>query len=161
MGYNRSTAFAKFWEGPFDISITQTNSEAAPEAADQIDDFNAKITEWQVRLKSSLAQNIKMNGIGGWRLSRSLKPTSVKDFGKISRIGFSFLREGIFVHKGVGRGYVMNGDSVVKTSENAAFVRHPKPWFNPVIERYIPELDAIIKANSDTNILNTYRIFIR
>jgi hypothetical protein len=159
---NRGAAFEKGWTGPFDIHIKETGSSSkeikSPEA---IEEFNSKILNWQTRLRSSLVQNIKMNGIAGYRLRRSIKPTVFYDYGEINRVGFSFLREGIFIHKGVGRGYVMEGDVVIKTSHSQGFNRHPKPWFNPVIEDYIPELEKIVYEFAENAIVNTARIQIR
>jgi hypothetical protein len=55
----------------------------------------------------------------------------------------------------------MQGGTVVKTSKSVGFNRRPKPWFNPVIDAFIPELGEIIKAYSDTAIVNSTKIFIR
>jgi len=49
----------------------------------------------------------------------------------------------------------------VKTAKTQGFNRKPKPWFNPVIESFIPELEQIIKEYADSAVLNTVRIFIR
>jgi hypothetical protein len=87
-------------------------------------------------------------------------------------IGFKIERHGVFVHKGVGRGYIMEGGAVIrgyktdpglkKRAKNSkrttaaiqkstgALKRHPAPWFNPVIENTVPELaDKIAVINAD------------
>jgi hypothetical protein len=87
-------------------------------------------------------------------------------------IGFKIERHGVFVHKGVGRGYIMEGGVVIrgyrtesglkkqaknstrsvasKQKTTGTMNRHPAPWFNPVIENTVPELaDKIAVINAD------------
>jgi hypothetical protein len=94
-------------------------------------------------------------------------------------IGFKIERHGVFVHKGVGRGYIMEGGVVIrgyktplgikKQAKNSnrsvaskqkisgTINRHPAPWFNPVIENTVPELAdkiAVINAEAVINELH-------
>jgi hypothetical protein len=94
-------------------------------------------------------------------------------------IGFKIERHGVFVHKGVGRGYIMEGGVVIrgyKTTSGKKTVdgksnrsvaskqkttgtmnRHPTHWFNPVIENTVPELAdkiAVINAEAVINELH-------
>ncbi len=55
-----------------------------------------------------------------------------KNAGVINRIRFRFKKSGVFVHKGVGKGTPI--EKVGSTN------RKPKPWFNPVIEKYANEM---------------------
>lgn len=127
-----------------------------------LEEFNSKIMDWGSRVKAALPSSISSHGISGKQLRRSIKNRYKYDYGEIDRIGFAFARHGVFVHKGVGRGYVMQGDTVVKTAKTSeGFNRSPKPWFNPVIESYIPELQQIVSDYTDKAVLNTVRIFIR
>lgn len=94
-------------------------------------------------------------------------------------IGFKIERHGVFVHKGVGRGYIMEAGVVIrgyKTSSgikkqgtnanrsvasiqkiSGSIKRHPAPWFNPVIETTVPELaDTIAVINADAVINELY-----
>jgi hypothetical protein len=87
-------------------------------------------------------------------------------------IGFKIERHGVFVHKGVGRGYIMEGGIVIrgyktlsgikkkannsnrsvasKQKTSGTMNRHPAPWFNPVLENTVPELaDKIAVINAD------------
>jgi hypothetical protein len=151
--------------GPFDVSIEETGktqrwerTQWAPEAAE---DFNQKLMAWGAKVNAALPGSISAHGIGGKRLSRSIRNTYYYEFGEIYRLGFSFAREGIFIHKGVGRGYVMSGGIVVKLSKSLGFNRKPKPWFNPVIQSYMQELEDIILSYTDTAIINSARIYIR
>lgn len=164
-GKNRSGAFSRSWEGPFDIDLTDeantTSRYARTQNLEKVDDFNAKLLAWQEKVKAALGPSISESGIKGSKLARSIKGTSKEQYGEIYRLGFSFKREGIFVHKGVGRGYVMKGDTVVKISKTEGFNRHPKPWFNPVVESFIPELAEIVHDYYEGAILRTGRIFIK
>jgi len=77
--------------------------------------------------------------LGMKHTSQGPKLTSIKTqfreiYDVISRIRFSFKRSGIFVHKGVGRG------TLASEVGNSLSLRKPKPWFNPVIEKFADEL---------------------
>lgn len=92
-------------------------------------------------------------------------------YGQIESIGYSFERHGVFVHKGVGRGYIVIGNTVVRgrrpsnamkkfAKENGREAesmilsgpirRHPVDWFNTVIEKNVPELaDKVAELNAN------------
>jgi hypothetical protein len=123
--------------------------------------FNEKLKVWGAKVNAAMPGSISSHGIRGSHLSKGIRNTYYYEYGEIYRLGFSFPREGIFVHKGVGSGYVMRNGVVVKTSKSTGFNRQPKPWFNPVIESFIPELGEIIKEYAETAILNSTRIYIR
>jgi len=92
----------------------------------------------------------------------------------IDRVTYTFERHGVFVHKGVGRGYEMQGGMVVHTakSEDPATrqptwwgdeprPRLPNDWFNPLLEQNLPELaDKLAEINADA-VLNATRMMIR
>ena len=160
---NRRGASRESWDGPFDLGIEDSATErySRSKNTEEMDAFNEKIKAWGLKVKATMPASISAHGIRGKKLSGSIKNTYYYDYGEIYRLGFSFAREGIFVHKGVGRGYVMSGGTVVKISKSQGFNRKPKPWFNPVIESFIPDLDEIIQEYSETAILNSTRIFIR
>ena len=161
---NRSKAFSKKWEGPFSIELREEgtpHAQATPKTTEEVNSFNDRLKSWGLMVKADLSYSAKSMIKSDKRLSRSIKNTFYYDSGEIYRLGFSFLREGIFLHKGVGRGYNMQGDEVVKTSKTAGFNRHPKPWFNPVLQSNIAELEDIIHDYAEKAILNTLRIYIR
>ena len=160
-----SGAFNGSWEGPFDIGIeeqgktqrfarSQWNGEEAQA-------FNERLIAWGAKVAAAMPQSISSHGIYGKSLRKSIKTTFFYEYGEIFRLGFSFARHGIFVHKGVGRGYVMSSGTVIKTAKTQGFNRKPKPWFNPVVESFIPELEKIIFDYTDTAIINSSRIYIR
>lgn len=160
----RKGIFKGSWEGPFDISLQETGQTQRFQRSrntDEMNAFNDRLKAWGARVNAALPPSISGHGIGGRKLARSIRNTYSYEFGEIYRLGFSFAREGIFVHKGVGRGYVMQGGTVVKISKSPGFNRRPKPWFNPVIGQFIPELEEIVKEYAETAIINSTRIFIR
>ena len=97
------------------------------------------------------------------KLRASLSSKISRNFGVSDYIGFSFERHGVFVHKGVGRGYQSTNGIVTRTAKNPAKIRERQPdeWFNPVIGRYVPELaDKIAEINADAAV-NATRMQIR
>lgn len=161
----RKGAFNGVWEGPFDVSIEEQGktqrferSQWSPQAAQA---YNEKLIAWATKVNASLPASLSSHGIGGKQLRSSIRNTCFYEFGEIYRLGFSFSREGIFVHKGVGRGYRMNKGVVVKVSKTPGHNRIPKPWFNPVIEANISTLEQVVIDYTKTAIINSARIYIR
>jgi hypothetical protein len=107
-------------------------------------------------------------------LNDSIKSLTKKSYGVIDRVTYTFERHGVFVHKGVGRGYEMQGGMVIRTakSEDPATrqptwwgddprPRLPNEWFNPLLEQTLPELaDKLAIINADA-VLNATRMLIR
>jgi hypothetical protein len=107
-------------------------------------------------------------------LGESIKSITKKSFGVIDRVTYTFERHGVFVHKGVGRGYEMQGGMVIRTakSEDPATrqptwwgddpqPRLPNEWFNPLLDQTLPELaDKLAIINADA-VLNATRMMIR
>lgn len=129
--------------------------------------FNAKVSAWGKKVDEALRKSIKDNIDNDKKLSRSLKQ-NYRHYGKtpgegeeITSIGFRFKEEGVYVHLGVGRGYNMEGSTRILTKKtNKKWNRQPKPWFNPVVEQYIPELIEIVREYCGSLIVNATRIFI-
>jgi hypothetical protein len=101
------------------------------------------------------------------KLVNSIKPSTKQTLGEIDTISFSFERHGIFVHKGVGRGYKMNKGTglVIRTAKkrepNARVKdRIAVEWFNPVIDLNAPRLaDQIAEINANA-VLNASKLRI-
>ena len=96
------------------------------------------------------------------KLVNSIKPSTKQTYGEIDTISFSFERHGIFVHKGVGRGWEMKGKLVTRTAKGKMKNggRNVVEWFNPVIDRNAPELaDQIALVNADV-VLNATKLRI-
>lgn len=96
------------------------------------------------------------------KLVNSIKPSTKQSYGEIDTISFSFERHGIFVHKGVGRGWEMSGKLVRRTAKGKMKNggRNVVEWFNPVIDKNAPLLaDQIAIINADA-VLNATKLRI-
>ena len=118
------------------------------------------------------------------RIARELQPRAYTDrYGLIDRLGFSFPRHGIYIHKGAGRGQGGTiGSSWTKLKRingvevSTGIVRHTDPnslnatqgtgnrqsyeWFDPVIRNRISELADIVSNYFDSMIIDATRIYI-
>lgn len=86
------------------------------------------------------------------KLADSIGSYTKQTDGTIDKISFKFERHGVFVHKGVGRGYRAAGNGFVNRIAKGPQVR-PRvavEWFNPVLEQHLPELvDRLTHINAD------------
>jgi len=162
-------------DGPFEIEI-QGDSTIAKynrnKDVEQVNEFNSKIQNWGMSVKSGLIESIGQMVKVDKELSASLKNNYYNDnkplsanWGEIDRIGFSFRPEGIYIHMGVGRGYHHNG--TVSTKQNRmdankqnTMGRKPIVWFNPVIEQHISQLSKIVEEYADDLVINYSRIYL-
>jgi len=93
------------------------------------------------------------------KLAQSIASATKMADGAIDRVQFKFERHGVFVHKGVGRGYPIKGGGVMKNKSGKT--RHPVEWFNPVFDAEVPVL-ADELAEIDANLaVNATRLYIR
>jgi hypothetical protein len=93
-----------------------------------------------------------------YKLANSIKSKTRQDFGAIDTITFSFERHGVFVHKGVGRGYPIEGGGIIKNPSGKT--RVAVEWFNRPLDKSMPELaNRIAEVNADAA-LNTARMKI-
>jgi hypothetical protein len=114
---------------------------------------NAIFAKWVPKVRSELKSStslltggktqsfiIRGNQTEG-KLNPSITAKTKRDAGAVELVSFNFERHGVFIHKGVGRGYVMAGNFVIRTSKSGSNkTRTPKQWFNPVLEAHLPEL---------------------
>ncbi|HCY39941.1 MAG TPA: hypothetical protein DHV48_01045 [Prolixibacteraceae bacterium] len=128
---------------------------------------NALVLKWAPMVRSSLRGSARWFSDGktksfvlrdGGRqtekkLAASIMSKVGKEFGLANYVGFSFERHGVFVHKGVGRGYQSNGKGfVIRTARRKPnpHERYAVEWFNPVLEKYIPILaNELANINAD------------
>ena len=128
---------------------------------------NAAVLKWTPKVKASLRSSARWFSDGKdqsmvirdhgkqleKKLANSIDSKIRRDFNLISSVSFQFERHGVFVHKGVGRGYESNGAGfVVRTALNPPKKqeRVAVEWFNPVLDRNIPRLaDEIATINTD------------
>ena len=143
-----------------------------------IEEQNAAITQWAsmvqrylrgaaVLLTHGKEGSITRPGRTERKLEDSIRTQNRKTYGVITGQSFIFERHGVFVHKGVGRSYEMQGGMVVRTAKedsifsNKGRIRVPFEWFNPVIEQSLPELaDKLANINADAAV-NATRMLIR
>lgn len=148
--------------------------------ADQLTAFNKAVQKWMNSVAAQLRAGIASRSM---RIARELQPRAYTDkYGLINRVGFSFPRHGIYIHKGAGRGQGGTiGSSWTKLKRingveiSTGIVRHTDPaslnkqndgsrqayeWFDPVIRNRISELDEIVSNYFDTMIIDATRIYI-
>lgn len=148
--------------------------------ADQLTAFNKAVQKWMNSVAAQLRAGIASRSM---RIARELQPRAYTDkYGLINRVGFSFPRHGIYIHKGAGRGQGgAIGSSWTKLKRingveiSTGIVRHTDPaslnkqndgsrqayeWFDPVIRNRISELDEIVSNYFDTMIIDATRIYI-
>ncbi len=136
---------------------------------------NEAIYKWssfvQRRLRESTTRfvlgkegTITRPGRSETKLRVSITGRTSKQYGVIDKASLIFERHGVFVHKGVGRGYQMQGGVVIRTAK--LHIPNPRPrtpeaWFNPILEQTLPELaDKLAEINADA-VLNITRVLIR
>lgn len=114
---------------------------------------NAIITKWGAKVRRELRSSARRFSHGKpvpfvvrgkqreGKLAASIQTKIRKDYGAIDRLTFNFERHGVFVHKGVGRGYRASGSLITRIAPGETHKpRVPVEWFNPVLDLYLPEL---------------------
>ena len=120
----------------------------------QFTGINQKLLRWKSGTTAALKSQIGMlTSEGKGELMSELRGYVNQDpDGAISSFSWSFPRHGIFLIKGVGRGYVIEDGKIMRAvrKNNTLYTisdtieREPKDWFNPVIEKRIPELSKMV-----------------
>lgn len=137
----------------------------------QSEQYNKEISSWAHKTRRIIQGKIpkrKAYGIDRNQyeepLYLSFRLNTGKKYGEIDRIGFRFSLHGVFLQKGVGRGYVShNGiisrESRIKTGRNfhdnrtdfrtkpGIIARKPIDWFNSKLEARFPLLSDIVAEN--------------
>ena len=153
----------KIIRGKSPAGQTTTSADCSSVIAAQ----NEAVLKWIPKVKSSLRSSARWFSDGKSegmvirdhgkqiekKLADSIDSKFKKEYNAINNISFQFERHGVFVHKGVGRGYQSNGAGlVIRTA-----IHPPKKntriaveWFNPVLDKYVPQLaDQIALINTD------------
>ncbi|MDC2047521.1 hypothetical protein ABH007_06930 [Bacteroides thetaiotaomicron] len=148
--------------------------------ADKLSAFNKEVERWQDSVTTQLKAAI---GSRSLRIARELEPKAYTDnYGLINRLGFSFPRHGVYIHKGAGRGqggFIGSKWSYLKRVNgieiNTSIIRHTNPaslgkqdegnrrayrWFDPVIKNRLPELADICMRYFDTMLIDATKIYI-
>lgn len=164
---------------PFEISmqsISDVDSWVRGQDQVRVKEFNDAVVAWTIHVTRRLKTNVRAMVRNDNKLSDSINPNVYYDkrFGKeVNRIGFSFAREGIYIHKGAGKGQGgMHGSTwrdiygVEKKTLSSSLMkqgsgnRKPVEWFDPIIEQELPKLAAIVANYSSTLQMDATRIYI-
>jgi len=161
----------------------------APDKNNWVEEQNKEVKRWgnmvTRRLKASAAQFVdgktksmvtrgQKTGYphSETKLAESLNRKIYMDSGVAEGLSFKIERHGVFVQKGVGRGYIAQGGSVMrgfrtgkmvkdmakaknrsvaeKTVTGGAINRKPVDWFNSILEQAMPEfIHKITTINAD------------
>jgi hypothetical protein len=165
---------------PFEISLdsmSETEKFARAQDTEALQKFNDDVKAWAIHATARLKANARMRVVRNLLLSDSIRPNLYYDrqYGKeVNRIGFSFVREGVYIEKGASRGYGgyrggsswYNRRGQLKTTELDSLMkmgtgrRRANPWFNPVIAQELPYLADLVGEYSATLQINATNIFI-
>ncbi|MCY1720153.1 hypothetical protein OU798_07355 [Prolixibacteraceae bacterium Z1-6] len=125
-----------------------------------VEEQNEIVQQWIPKVRTQLKANarqfpdgkeksfVQRPGRTEKKLHKSITSRTRKEFGEIYSITFQFERHGVFVHKGVSRGHGVG-------NERTAF-----EWFNPVLEKHIPELANRIAEHNANAAVNATRMKI-
>jgi hypothetical protein len=108
-----------------------------------------------------------------FKLEPKLNHSLYKKFDIYEGIGYRIQQQGVWVHKGVGRGYQMRGGMVVRVDGSGIgrkkesrmaisepIRRTPVDWFNPVIDANTDNLANQIALVNENAVVNAMRMKI-
>jgi hypothetical protein len=164
---------------PFELSLESSSEvDKFQRAQDKsaMKQFNQEVEDWSEKSKQALRGSIKSLVRRDVSLSDSLKANLYYDnkYSKeVNRVGFSFVREGVYIHRGAGRGqggmiggrWIDRHGTMKSRAANSAGLqgtgnRQPILWFDPVIERRLPQLADLVADYSATMQINATNLFI-
>lgn len=162
---------------PFEISlesVSRTEQYQRRQNKERVKQFNDDVTAWSIDITRQLRGNVRMLVKRDEELSASIEPNIYKDKGEASRIGFSFAREGVYIHKGAGRGqggfrggskWTDRYGQLKKTNPLSFFKmgtgnRKPIRWFDPVIDKNLPALADVVAEYAADMQIDATRIYI-
>ena len=141
---------------------------------EKLKQFNDDVKAWSIDVTRQLRGNVRMLVKQDEKLSESIEPNLYLEKGEAERIGFSFAREGVYIHKGAGRGQGgFRGGSkwtdkhgTLKRNKSAFFFkmgtgsRKPIRWFDPVIDKNLPFLADVVAEYAADMQMDATRIFV-
>lgn len=135
---------------------------------------NEIVKRWSAKVRTALRSSARQFSYGKsvsfvdrgeqreQKLEKSIQARLRMDYGVVDRVSFNFERHGVFVHKGVGRGYRSVGGIVTRVAKSPAVkTRVPVEWFNPVLDKHTPELVHRIAALNADIVVNTALMYIK
>ena len=77
-------------------------------------EFNKKIRAWAFQVKNKMEQNVVVKTSGTGNLAGSIRFRQKFFKGETESIGFNFVKHGVFVQYGAGRGYIVKNGVIVR-----------------------------------------------
>lgn len=164
---------------PFELSMETMEADfKAVRTQDkaETDIYNKAVAEWAKHRRADLRSSISTKVRNNESLSKSLKEKvyyNRKGGKEVQRVGFSFNREGIYIHKGAGRGHggVIGGSWIdrqgrrkTRSPQSAGKMgtgnRQEIEWFDPIVDRTLPQLADIVSEYSATLQLNATELHV-
>lgn len=121
--------------------------ELTPEEKTKI---NRTVMNWRRRFGYDLKRDVAYDT--GFGVSH-IKPQTKKSYGLVEMVGFRFPRYLVFVEMGVFGGFNR------KESVERGFIQ--QPWFNPAVERRLPELMDLVGKELGPITVNAARVKIK
>ena len=148
--------------------------------ADRLTAFNKAVEQWAQRVTSRLRATIASRSL---RIARELHANLYTDrYGLVNRVGFSFPRHGIYIHKGAYKGHggfigskwemlkrvggqevstgIVRHTNPDSLGQQGTGARRPFQWFDPVIRNRIGELEAVVLDYFDTMVIDATNIYV-
>jgi hypothetical protein len=140
--------------------------------------YNDQIKNWTLEFVRELKAEISSlniehspNSPSSRSMVSTIKGKTRQQADVVNRISIAMPRHAIYVHKGAGKG---RGGSKGSTWINAKGEqkstnpnslgkmntgnRNAKPWFDPIVDRKLPELEKIIGTNYGNMVINALKI---
>lgn len=161
---SRERLFSLFIDRGKNVSLTADDVDGKV-----LDQFNEDMADWAVQTWGAIRLNLaQMVTDKRYKLYNSIRYSvthyrrPVDRYHPVSSIGFGFKDYGVYLHIGVGRGYNRENGTVVVTKKNKdkSFKRFPKPWFDPVVEERLPDLEQIVTDLCEGLFINTSKLLI-
>ncbi len=122
---------------------------------EKLKQFNDDVKAWSIDVTRQLRSNVRMLVKQDEQLSESIEPNVYFRNGEAERIGFSFAREGVYIHKGAGRGQGGFRGGSMGTGN-----RRPIRWFDPVIDKNLSFLADVVAEYAADMQMDATRIFV-
>jgi hypothetical protein len=149
-----------------------------------IEEYNTRVTKWGSALGNKISTYIRaLTTKGKGDLVKSLRLKAKKWYGEVDLLAYHFDRHGVFAHKGVGRGYYMEGGTVLRGVKpgkvltaksldinyklnqvilrSAKGKRKPTEWFNPIVAENIDGLADLIAEMDADKMVNATNMMIK
>ncbi len=162
---------------PFEISLESVSAIARYERRqdkEKLKQLNDDVDAWRIDVVRQLRGNVRMLVKQDEKLSSSIDSNVHKEKGEPDRLGFSFAREGIYIHKGAGRGqggfrggskWTDRHGKLKKTNPLSFYKmgtgnRVPIRWFDPIIDKNLPALADLVAEYAADMQIDASRIYI-